>query len=98
MKSCSFFLMTDERSKENLDYARANGAVLVQDLLLPEDRKVFGWPITFTDVLALVEQLLAARSDFFVGQGFSSVASGVVAIRAARGLDPRTAHVLGIDS
>jgi hypothetical protein len=86
-----FFLMTDERSPEGLEYLRRNGAVLVQDLLQPEDRQVVGWPVIVTDVLALVEQSLAARCDGFVGQAWSTVASGVVAIRAARGLDPATA-------
>ncbi|KAH7105228.1 hypothetical protein BKA62DRAFT_692126 [Auriculariales sp. MPI-PUGE-AT-0066] len=92
-----YFLMTDARASADLQYLRDNGAVLVQDLLLPEDRKMFGWPIVFTDVLALVEQAMAARSDYFVGQAFSSVAGGVVGLRAGRGMDPRTATLIGLN-
>jgi len=91
-----FFLMTDERSPEGLTLLRENGAILVHDLLLPSDQEMFGWPLQFTDVLALVEQTLAARSDYFVGQAFSSVASGVAGIRAALGKDPRAAYLIGI--
>ncbi|KZV87093.1 hypothetical protein EXIGLDRAFT_652513 [Exidia glandulosa HHB12029] len=89
-----FFLMTDERSPDGVEYLRKRGAVLVQDLIRPEDRQKFGWPIMYTDILALAEQTLAARSDFFVGQAFSSVAGGVIALRAARGADPQTAVLI----
>ncbi|KAH7104769.1 hypothetical protein BKA62DRAFT_693344 [Auriculariales sp. MPI-PUGE-AT-0066] len=84
-------IMTDERSSEDLDYLRAHGAIFVKDLLLPEERHVVGWPMLLADVFALVEQSLVARSDYFVGQKISSLAAGVVAMRAARGLDPQTA-------
>jgi len=85
-----FFLMTDERSQAGLEYLRANGAIMIQDLLEPEDRQDAGWPIIFTDVLALAEQLVAVQSDFFYGQAFSSVTGGIITMRAARGVDPRT--------
>ncbi|EJD55335.1 hypothetical protein AURDEDRAFT_140927 [Auricularia subglabra TFB-10046 SS5] len=85
-----FFLMSDERSEEGMKYLREHGAVLVQDLLTPQDRQNFGWPIIFTDILALVEQSLAARSDYFVGQAFSSVTGTVIELRAAKGKDPQT--------
>ncbi|KAG8893462.1 hypothetical protein FRB99_001927, partial [Tulasnella sp. 403] len=40
-----FFLATDERSTENLEYLRRHGAILIQDLLTVDDRRQFGWPI-----------------------------------------------------
>lgn len=89
-----FFVMTDERSEAGLAVLRRQHAILVQDLLQPEDSERFGWPIIYTDVLALVEQTLAAHSDYFVGQAFSSVAGGVVALRAVRGADPQTAVLI----
>jgi hypothetical protein len=55
--------MTDERSPLAVERLRANGAVLVQDLLRPEDRRMFGWPIIFTDILALVEQAHLKKFD-----------------------------------
>jgi len=35
-----FFLMTDERSPEAIAYIRSHGAILVQDLLTPEDHRI----------------------------------------------------------
>lgn len=86
--------MTDERSQNGLAHFRKNGAILLEDLLTTEDRQRFGWPALYTDVLALVEQALAAQSDFFLGQQYSSVSGGVIALRAVRGKCPRTAQLL----
>jgi hypothetical protein len=55
-----------------------------------EDRRVFGWPLMFTDVRAILEQALMAHSAYFYGHGMSSVAGGIVNMRAAHGADPRT--------
>lgn len=82
--------MTDERSKEGLDYLRLHGGVLLQDLLTHEDRQAFGWPVIYTDVVAMVEKSLAAHADFFMGQLYSSVSGGVIYQRATRGLCPET--------
>lgn len=84
-----FYLATDERSPEGLEYIRSHGGVLITDLLLPEDRRIVGWPLLFTDVLAELEQSIMAQAAFFYAHAMSSVAGGVVNLRAARGLDPR---------
>jgi hypothetical protein len=87
-----WFLATDERDPEALDYARAHNATLISDLLanIPHLRRLVGWPLLYTDVLALVEQCVMARAAFFLGHYRSSVAGGVVNMRGIRGMDPRT--------
>ncbi|CAE6446175.1 unnamed protein product [Rhizoctonia solani] len=86
----SFCIATDERSKDGLEYIRKNGGVLIFDLLTLEDRQEFGWPITITDVLAIIEQTVLSRSAYFHAHIMSSVAGGIVNMRAARGADRRT--------
>ncbi|KAG8846768.1 hypothetical protein FRB96_001793 [Tulasnella sp. 330] len=88
-----FFLATDERSPEGLKHVRDHGALLISDLITTEDRREFGWGIMLTDVLALVEQSVLARSYYFYAHAMSSVAGGAVNLRAVRGADPRTALV-----
>jgi len=85
-----FFLATDERSKEGIEWMKEQGAVFISDLLTPEDRRLVGWPLMITDVLALVEQDLAAHAAYFYAHAMSSVAGGAVNMRAARGMDPRS--------
>jgi hypothetical protein len=46
-----------------------------------------------TDVLGLVEQGLLAQSYFFYAHALSSYAGGTINMRAAAGLDPRTAVI-----
>ncbi|EUC66783.1 O-FucT domain protein [Rhizoctonia solani AG-3 Rhs1AP] len=86
----SFYLATDERSKDGLEYIRKNGGVLISDLLTLEDRQDFGWGIMITDVLAIIEQTVLSRSAYFYAHMMSSVAGGIVNMRAARGADRRT--------
>lgn len=51
-----------------MSYFKEHGAVFVQDLLTPEDRREMSlWPIVFTDVLGVLEQTLLARSSYFYG-------------------------------
>jgi len=88
-----FFVATDERSPEGLDYMRSQGAVLISDLLTPEERRIVGWPLLLTDVLSQLEQLVAAHGAYFSGHAMSSVAGGIANLRGARGLDPRTAII-----
>jgi len=88
-KGDKFYLATDERSPEGLAYVREHGAVLIGDLLTPEDRRMVGWPLLVTDVLALLEQSIMSHAAFFYAHAMSSVAGGVVNMRAARGIDPR---------
>jgi hypothetical protein len=83
-------LATDERGAENLEYLRNHSTVLIYDLLTIEDRRAFGWPLIFTDVLGLVEQSLAAESAFFYGHAMSSFAGGVLNLRALHGMDYET--------
>jgi len=86
-----FFLATDERGRANMTYLRAHGAVLVGELLTRADRRTFGWPLLFTDVLGLVEQALLARAGYVYAHALTAFAGGVVNMRAAAGMDPRTA-------
>jgi len=76
-----FYIATDERDIGNLTYLAENDAVLVYDLLTIEDRHSFGWPLMFTDVLAVVEQATLARAAFFYAHAMSSVAGGVINLR-----------------
>ncbi|KAH7914049.1 hypothetical protein BJ138DRAFT_1144531 [Hygrophoropsis aurantiaca] len=87
------YLATDERDPGNLAYLSDHGAIMASDLITLEDRRRFGWPLLLTDVLGLVEQDLLARSSYFYAHALSSVAGGVVNIRAANGADPRTAKI-----
>ena len=64
--------------------------MFLNDLLTIEDRRAFGWPLIITDVRALVEQALLAHSAYFYAHSMSSVAGGIMNMRAARGADPRT--------
>lgn len=64
--------------------------MFIGDLITFEDRQFVGWPLLVTDVLALLEQLVMAQSEYFYGHAMSSVAGGVVNMRAARGVDSRT--------
>ncbi|KAG8903164.1 hypothetical protein FRB99_003665 [Tulasnella sp. 403] len=86
----SFFLATDERSPEGLEYLRTHGALLTLDLMTIEDRREFGWPIMLTDVIALVEQVVMSKGYYFYAHAMSSVAGGAVNLRGARGADKRT--------
>lgn len=93
INSNRFYIATDERDPSDLAYLADNGAVLIDDLLTIEDRHQFGWSLMLTDVLALVEQATLARAAYFYAHAMSSVAGGVINLRAARGADPRTALV-----
>ncbi|KAI0052882.1 hypothetical protein FA95DRAFT_1174199 [Auriscalpium vulgare] len=85
-----FYIATDERDPEALRIIGGEGAVFMTDLLTMEDRRNFGWPLMITDIRALVEQVLLSYSAFFYGHGMSSVAGGIMNMRAAHGADPRT--------
>jgi len=76
-----------------LTYLADHGVVLVYDLLTIEDRHRFGWPLMITDVLGLIEQATLVRAAYFYAHAMSSVAGGVINMRAARGADPRTALI-----
>ena len=66
---------------------------MIQDLLTTEDRKIIGWPLLITDVLALVEQRVMVHATFFWGDPSSSLAGGVMNARAVRGVDPRASWI-----
>ncbi|KAH9173199.1 hypothetical protein EDB89DRAFT_2068949 [Lactarius sanguifluus] len=85
-----FFVATDERDPEALRKIAGAGAVFASDLLTMEDRRAFGWPLMFTDVMGVLEQQVLVRGGFFYGPGLSSFAGSVVNMRAARCADPRT--------
>jgi hypothetical protein len=88
-----FFLATDERSPNALKYLRSQGALRIDDLLVPEDRQLYGWPLLLTDVVALVDQAVLVNAVFLHATGLSSLTGGVINMRAVRGADPRTAVV-----
>lgn len=88
-----YYIATDERDPENLKYLRDQGAILIADLLTKEDHRELGWPILVTDVLALVEQAVMSHAAYFYAHAFSSVAGGVMNLRAGMGKDPRTASL-----
>ncbi|KIK18769.1 hypothetical protein PISMIDRAFT_683952, partial [Pisolithus microcarpus 441] len=88
-----FYIATDERDPGNLAYLKERGAVRASDLITIEDRRRFGWPLLLTDVLGIVEQELLSRASFFYAHALSSVAGGVLNLRAANGADPRTAQI-----
>jgi hypothetical protein len=93
MPDYRIYIATDERDPDNLVYLREHGVVRASDLITIEDRRRFGWPLLITDVLGIVEQDLLARGAFFYAHAISSVAGGVINIRATSGADPRTAIV-----
>lgn len=86
-----FYIATDERNPANLKYLRDQGAILISDLLTIDDRRTFGWSLMLTDVLSVVEQATLARAAYFYAHAHSSVAGGVMNLRASHGADPRTA-------
>ncbi|KAH7911165.1 hypothetical protein BJ138DRAFT_1007149 [Hygrophoropsis aurantiaca] len=86
-----FYIATDERDPGNLQYLEDRGGILITDLLTIDDRREFGWPLMLTDVLSLLEQATLARGAYFYAHAMSSVAGGVVNLRAVNGRDPRTA-------
>lgn len=85
-------MATDERSLAGLRIASDSGALTISSILStsPTLRRLVGWPLMFSDVLALVEQNIMARSALVFGQARSSVIGGVMNLRAERGMDPRT--------
>ncbi|VDB91199.1 unnamed protein product [Peniophora sp. CBMAI 1063] len=88
-----FYVATDERDPAALAHFRSQGAVLLPDLLTQADRRTFGWPLMITDIRAIVEQELLAHSAFFTGTRISSVAGGILNMRAAHGADRRTTYM-----
>ncbi|KZV61940.1 hypothetical protein PENSPDRAFT_270835 [Peniophora sp. CONT] len=88
-----FYLATDERDPEALRTFAQGGALRLADLLTMDDQRELGWPLMLTDIRALVDQEVLARSAYFSGSALSSVAGGIINMRAARGADRRTAYV-----
>jgi hypothetical protein len=88
-----FFIATDERDPDALETFAGAGAVFLSDLLTNEDRQMFGWPLMFTDLEAIVEQQVLVRGGYFYGHCVSSFAGAIVNMRASYGADPRTSHL-----
>lgn len=85
-----FYVATDEKDPEILAYFSENGAIMIHDLLTIEDRREFGWPVLFSDILGLVEQATLARAAYFYGSAMSSFSGGVINRRAVLGADKNT--------
>jgi len=48
-----------------IEYFKEHGAVMVNDLITPEDRReLAAWSLVFTDVLGVMEQTLLARAGY----------------------------------
>ncbi|VDB91195.1 unnamed protein product [Peniophora sp. CBMAI 1063] len=88
-----FYLATDERDPDALKTFAEGGALRLADLLTMDDQRELGWPLMLTDIRALVDQEVLARSAYFSGSALSSVAGGIINMRAARGADRRTAYI-----
>jgi hypothetical protein len=69
-----FYLATDERNATALACFRSEGAVFASDLLTAADRRELAgsWSLVFTDVVAVLEQEVLARSGTFYGHAMSS--------------------------
>jgi hypothetical protein len=85
----SIYLATDERSEDGLRYLREHKALLFEDLVEKEDRRAFGWPLLFTDVVALVEQ-----QGVNILSAFTHGSNWICSYRARRGLFLWTLHEL----
>ncbi|KZO92541.1 hypothetical protein CALVIDRAFT_487371 [Calocera viscosa TUFC12733] len=85
-----FYVATDERNPAHLAHLRAAGAVLLSDLITPQDRQLLGAPAVLTDYVSLLEQALQIRAAFWTGYAVTSVSGTVANGRAARGCDVRT--------
>ena len=59
--------------------------MLLSDLLLPADLAYLGPISSYNDILALVEQQVLARSEFFAGSELSSTTGGAVNVRTGLG-------------
>ncbi|GAA5827105.1 hypothetical protein JCM3770_004300 [Rhodotorula araucariae] len=92
-----FYLATDESNATSLAYYRSRGAVLLADLLTQQDTAALGWPSSYNDVLAVVEQQVLARSDYFVGSELSSTSGGAINDRTALGAAEWSWALLGRD-
>ncbi|TIB81590.1 hypothetical protein E3Q22_00934 [Wallemia mellicola] len=88
-KGDHFYIGTDERNTTNLEYLRSQGGVLLSDILTPTDRDEIGPMGLFTDVLALLDQVIMSEGAYFYGHALSSVAGGVVNFRTAAGYDEK---------
>lgn len=90
------YLATDERSTESLELFRSKNAKVFRDLVTINDRRLFGWPLLYTDIVSQVEQqVIGTGAAYFYAHGMSSVAGGIMNIRAAAGWDSRTARLDG---
>jgi hypothetical protein len=88
------YIATDETDPAALDYLRNNSVILFQDITTIHDRREFGWPLMYTDVVALVEQaVMGIGAGYFYGHALSSVVGGVINMRANLGWDPSTALI-----
>jgi hypothetical protein len=84
-----FYLDTDEQSPEAHKYSHSQGALCIDDLLVPEDQQLFGWPILLMDVIALVNQVVLVYADLLYATGLSSLTRGVISMGTAQGADSR---------
>ncbi|GAA6000739.1 hypothetical protein JCM10207_004633 [Rhodosporidiobolus poonsookiae] len=80
-----FYLATDESNTTSLAHYRSHGAILLSDLIQRPDLDRLGPTGSYTDILAVVEQQVLARSDFFVGSELSSTSGGAIDDRLALG-------------
>ena len=87
-----FYLATDERNATALACFRSEGAVFASVLLTAADRRELAgsWSLVFTDVVAVLEQEVLARSGTFYGHAMSSfVGASVDLVDVGNGDGPR---------
>jgi hypothetical protein len=89
-----FYLDTDGQSPEALKYSCSQGALHIDDLLVPENQQLFGWPLLLMDDIALIDQAVLVYADFLYATGLNSLTRGVITMCAAQGADPRTVVVV----
>ncbi|KAM0751933.1 hypothetical protein T439DRAFT_300919 [Meredithblackwellia eburnea MCA 4105] len=79
-----FYLATDEADPKLLQHYTSHSAVLLDILNPPSKPQPFAHPsYAFTDIQSLVEQVVLAHSDYFLGSKMSSTSGGVVVMREA---------------
>ena len=62
-----FYVGTDERNETELDYLRSQKGILLEDILNTNDRDELGPMVLYTDVVAILDQLIMSRSAYFYG-------------------------------
>jgi hypothetical protein len=88
--STRFYLATDGEELTHLDTLHEGGALLLVDLLTPDDRQILGPAAVLADYINLLEEAIMIRASFFAGHSLGSVSGAIANQRTRRGHDMRT--------